>query len=386
MFVFLQTARAARAIFLLRLEAFLVTQNGRDPGSVTVRFEHPNPQSRRLATRWRSKGVGRAAIMPSNQEVRRAVEDAVETEIQRCDFDQVLRNKDYEAILVAVADEVFHNRLLAEMRPELTESDYTYIESKVEPMVQECLAKPYKTRFERFERVVCKIGGQYGWGPGTIQALDEADPQDPSGQRRLPYVVKLDPPIGRLISVPYDETSICRPEVCFGKMSMGDLGFTLRCKPRRQLKSEKRRFALGERVACAVEDASGDYTVWAAGTVSDVEYNVEPDATELSLQWDWSAGAGMIPYRVLLDASDGAQPQHVYVHRDEHWLVRDLKLQPAGPRQAEDGTRELKRLVKRRCDAGWELIDHATRKVRHEAAGGTDDEDSDDDEMQISVS
>ena len=35
------------------------------------------------------------------------------------------------------------------------------------------------------------------WAPGTIQALNEEDPQDPTGQTKLPYVVKLDPPIGR---------------------------------------------------------------------------------------------------------------------------------------------------------------------------------------------
>ena len=55
---------------------------------------------------------------------------------------------------------------------------------------------------------------------------------------------------------------------------------------------------------------------------------------------------------------------HVLAHRDVHWLVRDLALQPAGPRQSEDGTRNLKRLVKRsRNENEMELIDHETRRV-----------------------
>lgn len=40
------------------------------------------------------------------------------------------------------------------------------------------------------------------------------------------------------------------------------------------------------------------------------------------------------------------------MHADEHWLVRDLTLQPAGPRVAADGTRCLKRMGKRRTGDG----------------------------------
>ena len=59
--------------------------------------------------------------------------------------------------------------------------------------------------------------------------------------------------------------------------------------------------------------------------------------------------------------------------------MRDLALQPAGPRQAEDGTRNLKRLVKRRRgESEWELIDHVTRRVRIQAySGDLSDEDED---------
>ena len=30
------------------------------------------------------------------------------------------------------------------------------------------------------ERVVCRIGGEHGWAPGKIQALNEDDPSDPT--------------------------------------------------------------------------------------------------------------------------------------------------------------------------------------------------------------
>jgi len=246
----------------------------------------------------------------------------------------------------------------------------------VSPKVQACLDRPFKPRFAKFDRVVCKIGGQHGWAPGTIQSVLEEDPSDVTGQTKLPYVVKLDPPIGRLISVPYDETSICRPEVCFGRISLGDLGFTVRCKPKRDTQPT-RRFGAGDRVACAVEDDSGEYTLWAAGNVVDVNYDVQPDATAEGVSGEWGGSAGVIPYRVLLD--NGVT--HVYVHRDVHWLVRDLALQPAGPRQSEDGTRDLKRLVKRRRpdSAEVELIDHMTRRVRVEAARDNEDSSDDDD-------
>jgi hypothetical protein len=69
----------------------------------------------------------------------------------------------------------------------------------------------------------------------------------------------------------------------------------------------------------------------------------------------------------------------VLVHRDEHWLIRDLALQPEGPRQAADGTRALKRLEKRpkakSDDADeWEAIDHMTRQVRSIAIPDSDED------------
>ena len=311
--------------------------------------------------------------MPSNLEVRQLVLDAVETEIQYYDTEQALSFDDYDEIKEAVTDEVFV-RLLNETRPELSEADYLAIQAKVRPRVDDCLARPQiKPRFQLRERVVCRIGGELTWAPGTIQSVEEPDPQD--SRSLLPYVVKLDPPVARLISVPRDKNHTCRAEVAFGQ-APEDLFFSLRCKPQR--KSRGLRFAVGDRVACAVEDATGDYTTWVPGQVTDVHYDAEPDARAISLEWDWANGAGILPYRVLLDSG-----VRVLVHRDEHWLVRDLALQPPAPRQAEDGTRNLKRLVSRRlegeeaAEAKWELIDHATRRVRIQATDPDEGSDTD---------
>ena len=69
------------------------------------------------------------------------------------------------------------------------------------------------------------------------------------------------------------------------------------------------------------------------------------------------------------------------VQQDEHWLVRDLALQPAGPRVAADGTRALTRMGKRRLgDGSVEECDHATRNVRIKKARDEEEDESDDDD------
>ena len=68
-------------------------------------------------------------------------------------------------------------------------------------------------RFVRGDRVVCMIGGELGWVPGAVQSVDETDPSEPDAT--LPYIVKLDAPIGKLISVPFDRNEVCRAEICF---------------------------------------------------------------------------------------------------------------------------------------------------------------------------
>merc|ERR1711920_93259 len=101
------------------------------------------------------------------------------------------------------------------MRPELNEEDHILIQRSVKEMVE--LRLRYSYRYKKFDRVVCRIGGDRKWAAGTIMGLDEKDPKDPTGQARLPYVVKLDPPEGRLIAVHADESDLVRAEVCFGQ-------------------------------------------------------------------------------------------------------------------------------------------------------------------------
>lgn len=293
-------------------------------------------------------------------------------QIQFSDPQQLLRAGDFQHVLDEVTDKVL-GVMQDDKRDELDSEDRAFIGRRVHKMVMHYLqqyeaerSKP--TRYKRAERVVCRLGGDRQWASGSIAAVNEDNPEDPMGPK-LPYVVKLDPP-SRLISVPKDDYDLCRAEVCFGQRA-GALYFTLFCLPPiKQPANAKRRFDVGERVACAVEDETDDYSIWAAGTVLEVNYSVEKDATALLPQRDWEGDASIIPYRVQLDTGS-----RVLVHRDEHWLVRDLALQAVGPRQAQKGSRALTRLVKRHCgDYTFEAIDHMTRQVRPCAPPDSDDE------------
>ena len=186
----------------------------------------------------------------------------------------------------------------------------------VRRMVEDELAPYVGLRFGKHDRVVCHLAGRRAWAAGTIIELDRDDQENGT---QIPYLVKIDPPNGRVICVPRDDNHVVRAEFCFWDHAH-TLPFTLFCKPRKQ--TEMLRFGVGGRVACAVEDYMGNEVTWAAGTVLDVNY----DAGSSSDSWDWPCVDGIVPYRVLLDAGG-----HVLVHRDEHWLVRDLRLQPASP-------------------------------------------------------
>ena len=211
-------------------------------------------------------------------------------------------------------------------------------------------------RFVKTDRVVCLVPGNV-WAAGTIASLYEDHPEDPTGQTKIPYVVKLDPPLARLICVPVDDNDCCGPEVCFGQRAEA-LYWTLFCLPLAQVKM--RRFGVGDRVAVAVEDATDDFSVWAAGTVVEMDFSIEADAKRLLPHRNWAGVASRVPYKVKLDSGC-----LVIVHRDEHWLVRDLSLQAPGPRQAEDGTRLLHRIeTRQRGDGTWEAVDHNTRIMR----------------------
>ena len=168
------------------------------------------------------------------------------------------------------------------------------------------------------------------------------------------YVVKLDAPVGTLISVARDASEVCRAEICFDAENERGVELALRCLPTRATAAARRRFAVSDRVACAVADASDAWTDWAAGTVLEVDHAVDADAAKR-----FSRSGSRVPYRVRLDAG-----RDVLVHRDEHSLVRDLALQPAGPRQAAGGARTLAKFAKRQRGDEWEMVDHATRQVR----------------------
>lgn len=213
-------------------------------------------------------------------------------------------------------------------------------------------------RFERGDRVVCCIGGEWGWAAGVVNAVDEQDPQD--RRNVLPYIVKLDPPVGKLISVPVDSNRFCRPEICFDEYRPGGAEFAIKCAPTKAATRRARRFVVGDRVSVAVEDDTDAFSDWAAGVVLSVDHAV---------------GVATLPYRVKLDED----ARTVLVHRDEHWLVRDAGLQANGPRQRPGGRRTLDKFVKRRAADGatWEMVDHATRKVRplREDPGDDDDDE-----------
>jgi hypothetical protein len=330
------------------------------------------------------------------------IEAHVDAEIFLCDPENEIAQSDKSDIMCEVFDRVFAV-MKRKGSTEFDDEDRNFMRTRVRKLTRACLprAPAPKRRFALFDRVVCHIGGDREWAAGTVQALDEDDPSDP--RTRLPYVVKIDPPNSRLVSVPDDTNECVRAEVCFGRRD-GGREMSLRCLPRALRKGAQRvrRFSLGARVACAVEDASDVYSDWAAGTVSAVDAptsGVDGEAGRVA--------GGIVPYAVTLDtggtvlvhgshtvpalATASVLSSHcgvctggwcvlqVLVHQDEHWLVRDLDLQPAGARIAADGTRSVARMGKRKAAGdAWESVDHVTCKVRKLVELEGSDGDSDD--------
>lgn len=273
-----------------------------------------------------------------------SIHAAIDAEVCACDTDFRLDPGDISEISCDVIDQVF-SVMKDEGRTELDGGDLAHIRRTVRRLVREALALPSTLRFARRDRVVCMVGGERGWAAGAVQALNEDDASDPTGQTVLPYVVKIDPPDSRLVSVPRDEDDVVRAEVCFGQRA-GAAGFTRACLPKavRKGSHRARRFALDDRVACAVEEGADGYTAWAAGTVVAVDHRVEGSE---------GATGGVAPYQVRLDSRCV-----VIAHADEHWLVRDLQLQGPGARTSPGGARALERMSKRKAGDGWEMVDH----------------------------
>ena len=206
-------------------------------------------------------------------------------------------------------------------------------------------------RFAKFDRVRCNIGGEHGWQSGQIQAVDHL-----SEGSCLPYIVQLEPPLKRLVAVPYDDPSHVRPEVCFAEEPYGGECAQAVSLATKKAAAEPLRFTVGARVACLTAGPDGTWWPrrWSAGTVRDIWYKAE-------------MSEGVVPYAVALDQAGAPispiQIQIVLCHRDEHLCVRALELQPPG--ECANAT-VLQRFTERHIEeTGYvERIDQQTFGVR----------------------
>lgn len=138
------------------------------------------------------------------REAKCQVQDAVGEQLQIHDPQQMLRAGDFQDVLDECVDKVL--KVMAEdQRSALDDEDKGFIERRVRQRVYECFEQ-YRAeqstprRYKRTERVVCLTGGNHRWASGSVVAVNEVNPED--GYSILPYVVKLDGPQRRLISVP----------------------------------------------------------------------------------------------------------------------------------------------------------------------------------------
>ena len=242
----------------------------------------------------RATGATRAMI-DETEDAHRAlvgrIEDLSRAGIASCDPRGQLSRSTAD-VIVQVLVEAVYDVLMVDGRRQLSEDDRAYIREMTRRLTKDRLPKPpgSSKRFSMSDRVVCCVGGERGWAAGTVQALDQ--------DGVFPYVVKLDPPDTRLVSVPTDTSEQVRAEVCFGQRA-GAMHFTRMCLPNALLRQKRRtpRFAAGERVACAVEDATSEYSDWSAGTVLAVNCTVK--------EWEgFPEGDSTVPYQVGLDAGD----------------------------------------------------------------------------------
>jgi hypothetical protein len=228
-----------------------------------------------------------------------------------------------------------------------------FMKRLVQKTIKEILQRPTEKepspepRFQKLEHVVLNIGSE--WTSAVIQGGNAAEEK-----LKLPYSIKIDPPVDQIISCPVDTNDAVRLEVCFGQDGDGPM-FTLWCLPQVNEGTAERRFCVGERVACAVQAPDSTGTVWAAGTVTEMEISMQ-EAAERHLPQGaaagkWPMGVPTVPYLVQLDCG-----RSVLVQKDQHWLIRDLELQGEGSR--------LERMEKRQRAGAWAMVDHMTRQVR----------------------
>ena len=155
-----------------------------------------------------------------------------------------------------------------------------------------------------------------------------------------------------------DDADDILAEVCFGSRASA-LWYTLYCAPISRKWAP--RFAVGERVAVAVEDATGDYSRWAAGVVEAADYSVEDDAN-----WLLGAKVGRATARRTRCASTAAPSSSSTATSTGSCATRAPARHRARP---PDGTRCLARMVTRRRADGWRRST-TRRRVERRGAGG----------------
>lgn len=149
----------------------------------------------------------------SRKEVHSLIQDAVGEQIQIHDPQQALRGGDFQDVLDECVDKV-HKVMEEDSRSELNADDRGFIARRVSQRVVEFFdqyraERSRPTRYKRTERVVCRLDGDRQWASGAVVMVNEVNPDD--GYSILPYVVKIDGPQRRLISVPKGASARLEP-------------------------------------------------------------------------------------------------------------------------------------------------------------------------------
>ncbi|CAE7206367.1 unnamed protein product [Symbiodinium natans] len=205
-------------------------------------------------------------------------------------------------------------------------------------------------RFGLSDRVLCNCGPLWLSG-GIVGSAVESEGE------LFPYVVKTDPLPGlpsRTISVPGDNEHVCIQEVCFNPVS--ELHLIKSAAATRVTSSRPNlRFAEGDKVAVRIKNSTQDgLEQWMSGIVSTVWPRLPGER-----QWSFAGMSGEFPQEVpyKVDLSPGP-PNFVFVHWDNHTLIRRDGLQP------QDRVKGIsKRLEIRTCEDGSvEQFDHLTER------------------------
>ena len=145
---------------------------------------------------------------------RRQVWSCVSAEVWSHDPAGELCGSEFASIVKDVSGRVC-SRMELDQRTTLEEQDREFIRERCAQMVQSHLHPCDDRRFRTKDRVVCRLAQPPSWVAGTIVETERDGPDAPTGRRRVPYLVKVDPPNGRLICVPRDESDVVRAEACF---------------------------------------------------------------------------------------------------------------------------------------------------------------------------